>query len=431
MVNVYCDNLKNTESLTSFLKSISLGRQSKLSLTITNSANTIKDLFTLNPWTLHVNLQLYKLSLTGNNLTLINFTSPLWFTKLESLDLSDNYLRFINLPFTKSLLSLNVSKNLLQEINLQNLTKSYPNLKEIDFSNNLISKLEEDFYFQLKNTLIESLFLNNNPWDCDTLQPMLLIENEEKFKNKVEMKCEKPLNKKGMNLNQLIAVVQSKICSICDCRINSKQALSVNCTNKGFKTFPQSLPVNTRVVILDRNKIENALSVHHFDIGWQNVSHLYLRSNNLSGLESLEMGKILKKLFVLDLRGNKLREIPYHILDQLSHLEVLYLGDNPWNCDCNAITFQSWLQKHFKFIRDMNNIHCDNILKIGSSQKRKALFQISVTDLCPQPSRTIEYLDIVSAIFALLTTLILLKLAYDWYWQKRTGKLPTFFKINH
>lgn len=62
----------------------------------------------------------------------------------------------------------------------------------------------------------------------------------------------------------------------------------------------------------------------------------------------------------------------------------------------------------------------------------RTIYKILRSDLCPQPMVGAAYhiLDLLSMAMAFLTVFVLCKLLYDWWWQRRTGKLPRFFKLN-
>jgi len=174
------------------------------------------------------------------------------------------------------------------------------------------------------------------------------------------------------------------------------------------------------------------------------VTYLHLNNNTIDSLSGLAGTKILKNLVALNIAYNRLREIPHYILDQLSHLDELYLSENPWNCECKTVVFQKWLQQHFKTVKDVYNIRCaasghnnhmkpKNGLYSGLESHKfsnKILLRIPKSELCSQPSEPIEVFDIINWLLASLILIIVVKLIYDYFWQKRTGKLPRFFKLN-
>jgi len=195
---------------------------------------------------------------------------------------------------------------------------------------------------------------------------------------------------------------------------------------------------------MDSNDIKNiSLSSAVALSEWRNVTYLYLNNNTIESFVGLEKTNLLKSLVALNVSHNRIREIPVYILDQLSHLDELYLSENPWRCDCHTVNFQTWLQNHFKSVKDVGNIKCAaappsdtkprNGLYSEYFDKRfanRVLLRIPKSELCPQSRDPIEIFEIINWLLASVILLVIVKLIYDYFWQKRTGKLPEFFKLN-
>ncbi|TRY65341.1 hypothetical protein DNTS_017861 [Danionella cerebrum] len=71
------------------------------------------------------------------------------------------------------------------------------------------------------------------------------------------------------------------------------------------------------------------LLLHHNQLQW--VNHLAFHD--------------LKRLTTLYLFNNSLTELAGECLTQLPALEYLRLNDNPWECDCKALSLWDWLRK--------------------------------------------------------------------------------------
>ena len=60
----------------------------------------------------------------------------------------------------------------------------------------------------------------------------------------------------------------------------------------------------------------------------------------------------------------------------------------------------------------------------------KEILEINSLHLCPIADTVIDALDLINIILAISILLLIIKVTYDYLWQKRTGKLPRFFKLN-
>lgn len=207
--------------------------------------------------------------------------------------------------------------------------------------------------------------------------------------------------------------------------------------------FPKSLPSQTKVVDLEHNLIRDI----SLTPDWTSVIYLHLKDNQIESLEGLDGNVYARHIRFLSLESNRLTEVEARVLKQLN-IDQINLKDNPWQCDCNTIAFQLWIQDHSSQITDMDQIRCAlpprpgivNGIDADVIQSEymdrllfgRTIYKILRSDLCPQPdsSPTYYFLDFASATMAFLTVFIIFKLVYDWWWQRRTGQLPRFFKLN-
>lgn len=58
------------------------------------------------------------------------------------------------------------------------------------------------------------------------------------------------------------------------------------------------------------------------------------------------------------------------------------------------------------------------------------IYKLKKSQLCPQSVVLVNYLDVLNGIMAVAIVAIIVKLSYDYWLQKRTGKLPRFFSLN-
>lgn len=325
------------------------------------------------------------------------------------------------------------------ESSLQAFLEKHPSVVELDIGGNNLVGLGDRVNFPFGN--LTKLTIDNNKWDCDQSSWLIDAEDENPvlFDRKEETRCESPPKYNGLSFFGVRLYQKYEICRTCRC-FAVKEAIAVNCSGRGLTTIPEMLPLDTKIVHLDGNEITN-ITLPPPPSNWASVLKLYLNNNSIGSFE-LKV-KSYSNLRTLHLQQNRLEEIPVHILEQLKHMDVLRLGDNPWLCACPVtIRFQDWIEKNFASL-DIDDIRCakkpsDHARSgIASSSRSEefnfagqVIYKIPKSSLCPQPREPIEYLDVISAALATLTLLIIAKLTYDWRWQKRTGKLPRFFKIN-
>ena len=376
--------------------------------------------------------------------------------QVESIDFSsDEIVEIGKIPRSIHLKHLNLSNNRIKSINLTDLVVSLPNLLTLDLSNNLINQISTS-----SNSFgsLVTVVLSSNPINCSDLSniPFLkavgdngnifIPQNETSTPNsfiatKTEARCSPIGPLANATLTAASEFYTTGVCRTCDCLLVRESSVLVNCSNRGLTHLPAKLPSSTKIVHLENNFIRSLSA----PTSWDQVIYLYLSNNAIESLEGLEGTNILKNVRSLDISSNRLSQVPAHVLKQLQ-IDRLLLSDNPWRCDCGTIPFQLWIQEQFGKIPDMENIRCSgppseyarNGLNAHSysynpTLAHKVIYQIGSFDLCPQPSgRSSGYkvLDGLCFILLTLTVLVLLKTTYDWWWQRKTGRLPEFFKVN-
>lgn len=410
------------------------------SFSLTNSeADVVKDFLLHSPLTL-----IHSLNLSSNGLTTLPAHSFFNFTRLEHLTLSNNNLTsfhsFDYFPSEAKLRSLDLSSNFITRPPILN---NLHHLESLSLSHNQLTSLnvDDDFAIWLQSGQLKTVFFDHNDWICDNALRWFVtwVDQSTSVQKKDNIRCDQPAKATGMSFFQKLSVFNTEICKICECSAINKDAMSVNCSGRGLLFIPSNLPFNTKVVRLENNGIKN-LSISQSSLRyWQNVTYLYLDNNFIESFGGIQEVKLLRNLVALHLKKNRFSEVHIHILDHLTHILDLHLSNNPWHCDCHTISFQSWLQQNFKHVRDVEEIRCaqagneKNGVRSAKSVTKfssRVIYRIPKSELCPQPNEPIEYLDVINVLLAVGIILIFVKLFYDYWWQKRTGKLPKFFRIN-
>ncbi|GIY87195.1 protein halfway [Caerostris darwini] len=390
--------------------------------------NTFYDLHNL----LHLDLSQNNLSSVGN-----------WFASLKNLQflsLSHNEITSIaNNSFNNliHLQSLDLSFNFLQVIP-NFLFYRVKNLNFLSLSMNQLKTLNESTF--KGNTMLERINLTGNLWICDK-KLLPLHDWLKKYETYKELAvCAEPPDMRYYTIQHALEILflemkvqESPTCNatMCNCTISKdKLVVTVDCSNRGFQRLPEMVPYKTKALNLYNNKIKS-LNIDHINATlWSDVSFLYLNNNIIDSVKGLEGNWLLKNLVALHLSYNRLTEIPIHILEQIRGglLDELYLSGNPWTCDCNTVRFQAWLQDNYRTVRNFDGICCS---ADSGTYSNSPIYRLKKSQLCPQQEHSVNILDVVNILMALVIVIIICKLSYDYWLQKRTGKLPRFFSLNN
>lgn len=410
---------------------------------------------------------LQQLNLTHNRLTSLppDLTHDL--PTLVSLDLSHNLLEELKASWfgpSPALHHLNVSHNLLESMapsqevatalwgghlaSLLSLDVSWNQLRSasgldplqklvsLRLDHNRLSGLPPGAF--LNNTQLVHHHLSGNPWHCDKI----FVQRRHAWLTSLTAQPDK--HRPGPELHDVAATVCASpphwegrsvflfgfaLCERCACNASESLLIEVNCTGRGLQDLPAKLPLRTRVLHLAHNRIRS-LTPPANGGGWEHLLMLDVHGNEISSIDKVEPLRVLRSLMGLNLTSNRLSWVPAYVLEHLRQhsMDDLRLSGNPWLCNCDdTVPFVSWLQ-NIKKVKDVEEIRCsDNGLK---GLRGQAIYALAKSDLCPQPTDwTQGLLDGLSALMALAILAILAKLLRDYLRQKRTGKLPTFFRF--
>lgn len=350
------------------------------------------------------------------------------FEQLRVVQFTSNPVAFLNCSrFGGQVQQIDLSRNQLRSIYGCSLVGDFKELTDLDLSRNNLT------FFELNklNDVGQLLTVNlaHNEWDCNKdLEPLIHLAggtsdpSKVKFLEDHQLKCGQPRNLAGMVFKTVWEIQTTEICSKCDCYSLRGNLLGLNCTSRGLTEIPTRIPSNTKIVNFDHNSIEriDMQKLNKQELAaWANVIHLSIQHNRLSSLEGLNF-TILSHVRLVNLTHNRLTSVAHEMLIKLNKMDVVRIGSNPWICDCNAgaLIFQRWIRT--KKGVDVEAIKCND--------EDQPIYKLEADELCRKADQ--NYYWIGNVFFLVFLGLLVFKLAYDYVWKRKTGKMPYFFAWN-
>jgi hypothetical protein len=118
---------------------------------------------------------------------------------------------------------------------------------------------------------------------------------------------------------------------------NKLRVIPPDIFSNNYFLYRVSLSENPLVYVPDSQPILSSISVRYLDLSYCSLTSI--NTHTFSQLPSLE---------ILGLKSNSLREIHQDVLDPLTELIVLDLGNNRWKCDCDLVEVLNWLSDRRK-----------------------------------------------------------------------------------
>ncbi|XP_014262378.1 protein singed wings 2 isoform X2 [Cimex lectularius] len=348
-------------------------------------------------------------------------------------------------PTVKHLQILNMTRLMLENLSLT-LFRNLTDLRTIDLSYNRLTFFDSTVVEW--NHHLQHIYLRGNIFDCDLDKfSWTLDKNNGSFASKVvdltEMECgnenypQKPVIKVMRYLKTLEIECPVLPGGMCNCTLDkvvrspkSKYhipIITVDCSFRGIKNLFTSIPRNTTTLNLSGNKISD-LSPLAIGQAYSSVFDIYLDDNLIRSVDVLEGANWIKNFRVLSLRDNDIKMLPTYAFDNAFEknryaLEI-YLGNNPWICDCHFTPgFKELLLKYRTLIRDINDIRCAE--QENDQNSLKLIRDLSLNSICREPRTLLmSPVDSINLILFLLILFIIIKLMYDYWIYKATGKLP-------
>lgn len=368
------------------------------------------------------------------------------FSTLKKLTIKNGNLTKLTSPFSnesRSIEKLEVTGTKLKELP-ENVFINLSNLKTLNFRHNSLSEIDVET-FNIPS--LHHVYLFGNPLKCTENMKWILNGEKDslghKIADKEHLRCTVPYD--GRALIPVVEIINTlkEECTktVCECELVyvlgnggkhiQKQLMafaSVNCSHRGLTEMPNFLPANTTTLYLTGNKIQDLKPLTTNPV-YRRVEDLYLDDNIIESIVQLEGSSWVDRFRLLSLRGNKLTDLPtYALQNVLQHngnAVRLYLGKNPWRCDCLFTPgFQELLIRYTSLIKDINDVRCS--ATSGDDISDRIVKDLRRTEICVSSDETsvIHPLDILNIILAILIFLIIGKLLYDYWSFKKTGKLP-------
>ncbi|XP_003488294.1 protein singed wings 2 [Bombus impatiens] len=365
---------------------------------------------------------LKKLTIREGNLTKLVSSFPNESRSIEKLEITGTKLR--KLP--------------------ENTFVNLSNLKSLDFRNNSFSEIDVETF---NISSLHYIYLSGNPLKCTEDTKWILNKETgslgHKIADKEHLRCTVPYDGRSLIPVVEIIITLKEECTktVCECELVyvfgnggkhiQKQLtafVSVNCSHRGLTEMPNFLPANTTTLHLSGNKIQDLRPLTTNPV-YKGVEDLYLNDNMIESIVQLEGSSWVDRFRLLSLRGNKLTDLPTYALENVllhnGNAVSLYLGENPWRCDCLFTPgFQELLIRYTNLIKDINDIRCSPTN--GDDISDRIIKDLRRTEICVSSDEDpiIHPLDILNIILAFLILLIIGKLLYDYWSFKKTGKLP-------
>lgn len=368
------------------------------------------------------------------------------FSSLRKLTITNSNLTKLTGYFSEEsqfLEKINLTHNRLEGLAVD-LFANLSYLRVIDLRNNALTEIKSKS-FDLPN--LHHIYLSGNPLKCTHDTAWILdIQNgslASKVLDREKLRCSVPYD--GRPLVPVVEIIMAlkEECkrTVCECELvyvvargskkASKQLMaftSVNCSYRDLTEMPSFLPANTTTLRLTGNKIRDLTPLVRNPV-YKQVLDLYLDNNLVESIVQLDGSYWLDHFRLLSLRGNQLSDLPTYALEnvllQSGNAARLFLGNNPWRCDCLFTPgFQDLLIRYTNLVRDINEVRCAFVR--GDENSNKQIRDLTRTEICisPEENTLIYPLDILNIILASLIFLILGKLLYDYWFFKKTGKLP-------
>ena len=140
----------------------------------------------------------------------------------------------------------------------------------------------------------------------------------------------------------------------CTCRSSTSQRANIfNCQGKALTGLPDTVLQDTDWLLLSGNNLGYMNKAPDY---LKNVTLLDLRSSNIHKIDETVMKVIIHNVKTVDLRKNKLKNLPKSITKG-NKTNELWLSNNPYECNCDMLWMKDWLMDTGNVV-DKENVTC-------------------------------------------------------------------------
>ncbi|XP_043928856.1 SLIT and NTRK-like protein 5 [Protopterus annectens] len=149
---------------------------------------------------------------------------------------------------------------------------------------------------------------------------------------------------------------------------------------------------NNKLEVLRDDTFWGLASLEYLQVDYNYISNI--EPNTFSRLQQLQVLILNDNLFSnlpinifrfvplthLDLRGNRLKMLPYlGLLEHMDKVVELQLEENPWNCSCDIIALKAWLES-ISYSALIGEVICETPFRLHG----RDLDEVSKLELCPR-----------------------------------------------
>ena len=199
-----------------------------------------------------------------------------------------------------------------------------------------------------------------------------------------------------------------------------------NCSANDILSLPEFIPKYTDWLLLENNDIKSVIAFDYIN----DIHYLDLRNNGISTLNNKFLIGIKKSktLESINLAENNIVSLPEKFRE-LTNLKKIWLGGNPFHCDCSTIWMIKWINNFTvsdgtHVIVDYLNVKCSSGKMIGIP-----IFVLTEVELGCFPSKWTVWQKVGVGIGAGLGGIIIMILMSCMIKKSREVRFFIFYKL--